>query len=209
MTDPVSAPAPAPPSRAALLRSTIVALVVAAVLLVTVVLPAEYDIDPLGTGRALGLVVLSAPTAAAIPVRSDGLIAHGASYRTDARTFDIEPGGFVEYKYRLEAGRGMVYSWTASDWVRSEMHSERDGAPAGTAEFFEVVERTLFRHGSYVAPFPGIHGWYWLNEGDEPLTVTLHAAGFFSEAIEFREDAPPVPREMRETPQPGGWRPDF
>jgi len=200
---------PPAPSRAALLRSTIVALVVAAIVLVTVVLPAEYDIDPLGTGRALGLVVLSAPSADSIPVRADGLIAHGASYRTDSRSFELEPGGFVEYKYRLEAGRGMVYSWTASNWVRSEMHSERDGAPAGTAEFFEVAERTLFRHGSYVAPFSGIHGWYWLNEGTEPVTVTLHTAGFFSESIEFRADTAPVARAMRETPEPGGWRPDF
>lgn len=200
---------PAPPSRAALLRSTLIALAVAALVLVAVVLPAEYDLDPFGTGRALGLVVLSAPPADAIPVRSDGLIAHNASYRTDRRTFELEPGGFVEYKYRLEAGRGMVYSWTATNWVRSEMHSERDGAPSGTAEFFEVAERTLFRHGSYVAPFPGIHGWYWLNEGDAPVTVTLHTAGFYSESIELGEDTPPVPREMRETPEPGGWRPEF
>jgi hypothetical protein len=207
----VTEPVPAPPSRAALVRSTLVALAVAAVVLVTVVLPAEYDIDPLGTGRALGLVVLGEQPLPAdlIPVRGDGLIAHGASYRTDSRTFELEPGGFVEYKYRLEAGRGMVYSWTATNWVRSEMHSERDGAPSGTAEFFEVAERTLFRHGSYVAPFAGIHGWYWLNEGAGPVTVTLHAAGFFSESIEFREDALPVPREMRETPEPGGWRPAF
>jgi hypothetical protein len=207
----VTDPVPVPPSRAALLRSTLAALVVAAVVLVTVVLPAEYDIDPLGTGRALGLVVLGERPLPAdqIPVRADGLIAHGASYRTDSRTFSLEPGGFVEYKYRLETGRGMVYTWTATNWVRAEMHSERDGAPSGTAEFFEVAERTLFRHGSYIAPFGGIHGWYWLNEGAEPVTVTLHAAGFFSESIEFREDALPAPREMRETPEPGGWRPAF
>jgi hypothetical protein len=198
-----------PPTKAALVRSTLIALVVAGILLVTVVLPAEYDIDPLGTGRMLGLVVLSDPSAAEIPVRSDGIIAHGASYRTDTQSFELAPDGFVEYKYRLEAGRGMVYTWTATDWVRSEMHSEADGAPEGTAEFFEVVDSTLFRHGSYVAPFPGIHGWYWLNEGDEPVTVTIHAAGFFSGSTEFRQDQPPVERELRETPAPGGWRPSF
>ena len=42
-----------------LLKATLISLAVALVLLVTVVLPAEYDIDPLGTGAALGLTGLS------------------------------------------------------------------------------------------------------------------------------------------------------
>lgn len=43
------------PSSAQLLRSTAIAVAAAAAILVTVVLPAEYAIDPTGAGRALGL----------------------------------------------------------------------------------------------------------------------------------------------------------
>lgn len=43
------------PSARKLLRSTLIALAVAGALLVTVVLPAEYAIDPTGMGRMLGL----------------------------------------------------------------------------------------------------------------------------------------------------------
>jgi hypothetical protein len=43
------------PSTAALIKSTILALVAAVVILVTIVLPAEYAIDPTGVGRALKL----------------------------------------------------------------------------------------------------------------------------------------------------------
>ncbi|WP_201842132.1 transmembrane anchor protein [Microvirga zambiensis] len=43
------------PSSAQLLRSTLIAAGVAAAILVTVVLPSEYGIDPTGAGRALGL----------------------------------------------------------------------------------------------------------------------------------------------------------
>ncbi len=43
------------PSTGKLLRSTAIAALIAAVLLVTTVLPAEYGIDPSGVGRALGL----------------------------------------------------------------------------------------------------------------------------------------------------------
>lgn len=43
------------PSTAKLLRSTALAAIVAAGLLVTIILPAEYGIDPTGIGRTLGL----------------------------------------------------------------------------------------------------------------------------------------------------------
>lgn len=46
---------PAAPTPGKLLRSTLVALAVALLLLVTVVFPAEYGIDPTGVGRVLGL----------------------------------------------------------------------------------------------------------------------------------------------------------
>ena len=43
------------PSTGKLLRSTLMAFVIAVTLLITVVLPAEYAIDPTGAGRLLGL----------------------------------------------------------------------------------------------------------------------------------------------------------
>ena len=45
----------ATPSAGALIRSTLLALALAGVLLVTCVLPAEYGVDPTGAGRVLGL----------------------------------------------------------------------------------------------------------------------------------------------------------
>lgn len=198
---------PDPPSKAKLAWATLAALGVAGVVLVSAVLPAEYDIDPLGIGEVLGLRVLSNPGVGTIAVRPDGITAHGSSYRTDHRTFEIAPGSFVEYKYRLEEGRSMVYSWSASYWVRSEMHSEADGSEI--VPTFEVEERTLARHGSYVAPFPGIHGWYWLNETDDTVTVTLDASGFFSTSVELPKGELPTVREIMETPDSAAWRPFF
>lgn len=60
MTDDTTATTTAAPigpvaSAGTLLRSTLIAAVAAAVLLVTVVLPAEYGVDPTGIGRAIGL----------------------------------------------------------------------------------------------------------------------------------------------------------
>jgi hypothetical protein len=52
------------PSTKVIVRATVLALVVAAILLVTAILPAEYGIDPLGTGKALRLTDLSKADAA-------------------------------------------------------------------------------------------------------------------------------------------------
>lgn len=55
MTTPHSTPSGGAPPAGKLLRSTLLAMAVASVLLVTVVLPAEYGIDPTGVGRVIGL----------------------------------------------------------------------------------------------------------------------------------------------------------
>jgi hypothetical protein len=53
MTTPASVPAG--PTLKSLRRAVIVALLTAAVLVITAVLPAEYGVDPTGIGRRLGL----------------------------------------------------------------------------------------------------------------------------------------------------------
>ncbi len=123
-----------------------------------------------------------------IEVRTDGISSRDAAYRTDEITFELAAGEGIEYKYRIEEGETMLYSWSSSGPVRIEMHAEADGQAEGTAEFFEVVESGQTGHGSYTAPFPGIHGWWWLNlSEDDAVTVTLHSSGFYGNATEFRE----------------------
>jgi hypothetical protein len=123
-----------------------------------------------------------------IEVRTDGLSARDDAYRADEITFELKPGEGFEYKYRLEEGETMVYSWVSSSPVRSEMHSEADDQAEGTAEFFEVIESAESANGVFLAPFPGIHGWYWLNPDEEkPVTLTLRSSGFYSYAMEFRD----------------------
>lgn len=181
---------PQAPSIASLALATLAALVVAGVVLIVAVLPAEYGIDPLGIGEAIGLVVLSEPgVPAAGDVRPDGLTAESSLYKEDRISFELEPGGAVEYKYRLEPVQSVVYAWSATGPVRTEMHAEADGRPEGTAEFFEIVDSSDSGQGVYTAPFPGIHGWYWLNLSEEdPITVTLVSSGFYEYAMEFFGD---------------------
>jgi hypothetical protein len=70
--------------------------------------------------------------------------------------------------------------------VQVDFHGEPEGKPRGYAEFYNQSERER-AHGTFVAPAPGIHGWYWKNLSSNPITITLNAVGYFERGTEFRE----------------------
>lgn len=179
-----------------ILWAAIVSMVLAAVVLVTIVLPAEYNLDPLGTGEMLGVLGLSRPPPTAISAEED-------SFRLDSVRFQLAPFESVEYKYRLEQGASLAFSWTADAEVLYDFHAEPDGAEPGFAESFEQ-SRSMGANGTYVAPFPGIHGWFWENRGTSLLEVELVTAGFYSKSIEFRDgdQSDHAPRAARTYLQP-------
>lgn len=199
MTTPFQPAAPpALPSPRKLALTTTIAAAIAAVILITVVLPAEYNLDPLRTGRALGLTRISAPATQVeepLPPAAGQLLApapsgpiglYPADYKVDSAQFVLGPYEFVEYKYRLEQGATMLYSWKSTATVAHDFHGERDSA-RGEAVSFEKKDRRQ-GSGTFTAPFTGIHGWYWENPGGDTITVSVRSAGFYTGALEFRSD---------------------
>jgi len=179
------------PSRARIATATGVSFVVASVLLMTLVLPAEYGIDPLGTGRALGLLDLfSAQDAAPTPEPEDTREPPPRVYKTESTSFTLRPSQAFEYKYRLEKDRGMVYAWKATGKVKYEFHGEPEDHRL-KVQSYEKQEND-FSSGTLSAPFTGIHGWYWENAGEHDLTITLTTAGFYTAANELRPKFDPV-----------------
>lgn len=174
------------------------ALLAAGLVLVIAVLPAEYGVDPLGIGARLGLIALSdvkkgvdAFQASRAEAAGAPIVApHEHRYQDETVAFTLDPREAIEYKYRLEKGEPLLYSWTATAPVNYELHAEPDGAPRGYAESFEKTHAQA-ASGTLTAPFSGIHGWYWENQSGAAVTVTLSAAGFYSMSHEFRKDAAP------------------
>ena len=160
------------PSARRLAWVTIASFAVAVVVVVGVVLPAEYGLDPLGTGSAFGLLGLS---------RVQPIAPEETEYKTDVLELELAPTEWVESTYRLAEGASMLFSWEATGAVSFNFHSAPDGAPPGYAESFDA-EETAGEHVSYIAPFSGIHGWYWENLGSDYVTIRLATAGFYSEA---------------------------
>lgn len=179
------------------------ALLGAGLILVAVVLPAEYGVDPLGAGRKLGLTAMSdvQKNLEAFEATRTGS-AEGApiiapqerSYQQETVEFKLNPRDSIEYKYRLEKGEALLYSWKATAPVHYELHAEPDGAPSGYAESFEKRNAQETASGTLTAPFSGIHGWYWENPGDAEVTVALSAVGFYNMSHEFKKDAEPKTR---------------
>ena len=192
--------------------SVALAIVVAAIVLVVAVLPAEYGIDPTGIGRALGLTELNAPASRTIEVR-DVLggnervrevevpafnepvpLPNPAVHQTEERpiqtrtlTLTLEEGQQTEIKTVLRANKVIVYHWeTDGGLVYTDLHGHD---PAAGQEFFvryrEDQEGATQATGSLVAPFDGEHGWYWLNIHDGPVKITLTVTGFFDDIVDY------------------------
>jgi hypothetical protein len=185
----MTSPAPPPtsvPSGRRLAKATAISILVAGFLLVTTVLPAEYGMDPLGTGRALGLAKLSQPPPT--PPAAGGPISPQQSvFKTDSRELKLGPYGFLEFKYELDKGATMLYDWKSTASVTFNFHADPAGKPKDASESFENGDATEKR-GSYAARFDGIHGWYWENTGGQEITIRLTTAGFYKSAKEFHHD---------------------
>jgi hypothetical protein len=118
------------------------------------------------------------------------------SFKTDSTEFVLGPYEFVEYKYHLEQGASMLYSWKATVPVIHEFHGDRDGTIDEPVSYDK--RDTRGESGSFAAPFSGIHGWYWENPGAESVTISVASAGFYTSAIEFRSDNTRRPHSLDE-----------
>jgi hypothetical protein len=188
------------PSSGQLLRSTVIAVIVASVLLVTVVLPSEYGIDPTRIGRLLGLtqmgeikVALAAEAARdrAVNASKSGpdqnagastapaQTAKGAegSPRTDEMTVTLKPGEGAEIKLAMSKGAKASYQWTSAGGpVNHDTHGDGPGGAAHSYNKGRQVERDS---GEITAPFDGNHGWFWRNRSETDVTITLKTTGTY------------------------------
>jgi hypothetical protein len=191
-------------SAAKIALATVIALIVGSVILVTAVLPAEYGIDPLGTGKALGLMDLANASGKAAPAPSAGgesgaativpvvdgatsagapmvkgtFISQPARYKVDSRVIVLAPGEGMEIKYHLPKGGGLIYSWTATEPVSYEMHGEPDKNPPNTRigyyESYDLDDKVGKNQSHGVFIAPSMGIQGWFWENKTQNEVTLN-----------------------------------
>ena len=172
------------------------AVLAAGVILVLFVLPAEYAVDPFGTGARLGLLdlgvtgkqvdALDAAASTSGTAQAPIVVAQDRRFNTETVTFTLAPREGMEYKYRLDKGEALLYSWNTTPPVNYELHAEPDGAPRGYAQSYEKRNAVGEASGTLTAPFSGIHGWFWENTSDHAVTLTLSTGGFYNLSHVFR-----------------------
>ncbi len=186
------------PSKAQLARSSVIAFVTAIALAVTVVLPAEYAVDPTGVGKVLGLTEMGEirlelqeefendehhsqiPNLFKTLASSlSGLLISNAyaQGQGDVVEFTLNPGDTYEVKLTMKEGDEVAFTMAVSGGrVNYDLHAHGNGESIS----YEKGRGSSGSEGSFVAAFDGAHGWFWRNRDDKTATVTLSLQGTYA-----------------------------
>lgn len=187
------------PTSAQLVKSTVIAAASAAAILVAVVLPAEYGIDPTGAGRVLGLTEMGeiksqlyeeAEADRRMEAEQSSLLDDllglfvGAAYAQEApvwqdeTTFTLQPGESAEWKMVMEKGAEADFQMIVEGGrVNFDLH----GHGGGKSVTYARGRGAEGGEGSLTADFAGEHGWFWRNRDSSPVTVTIRVRGDYAE----------------------------
>ncbi len=195
------------PTSAQLIRSTIYAAIAAVAILVTIVLPSEYGIDPTGFGKAVGLAEMGdikvqlaeeAEADRLLELQNGGLqeeqssvgggifgffvsAAHAQTLEpewTDDYSVTLAPGEGVEVKLVMEEGAEAEFKWVAENGV---VNFDLHGDGGGENISYEKGRAVPGDEGVLTAAFTGNHGWFWRNRDGQDVKVTLLVRGDYSE----------------------------
>jgi hypothetical protein len=198
------------PSTSKLIKSTILAAVAAGVLLVTVVMPAEYGIDPTGIGNAIGLkkmgdikVNLAEEVAEDksnnIAVKDDdepaqavvAITPKAESADTNLTILNHEmqvtlaPNESTEIKVKTSKNNKVQYTWwTDSGKAFFDLHGDSKKQNINYHSYEKGTEQQ--KEGEIIAAFDGSHGWYWRNRTSKTITITIKTRGEYTEIIHFK-----------------------
>lgn len=191
------------PTSRQLVRSTVLAAIAAVVLLVAVVLPAEYGIDPTGIGKVLRMTEMgtvkkqlaaeaaadataTAPNATSPAAQSAAVgeikppvkvVAPTAQWR-DETPFTLVAGQGLEIKLVMVQGAKAQYAWTVDG---GEVNFDTHGDGPGKSISYEKGRGVSTKDGVLEAAFTGNHGWYWRNRGKADVKVILRTRGEYTE----------------------------
>ena len=196
------------PSATKLVKSTLVAITFAIIILVTAVLPAEYGIDPTGVGNVLGLTKMGeikvslAQEAAAEMVTATAKVMKTEtqevakpvakasentvetqvqkSVKSDSITLSLAPDQGREVKVVMIKGGKVSYQWkTSNGRANFDVHGD---SKKHRIDYFNYSKgSSVSDSGVLEAKFDGNHGWFWRNRTGKTMTITLEVEGEFTE----------------------------
>lgn len=197
------------PSTRQLIKSTIIAIISAIVILVTIVLPSEYAIDPTGVGKVLNLTEMGeikqqlhaeAEADRQLELQNSetddnsstlldslfGLIVGSANAQSASETwtetvsYTLTPGEGIEVKLVMQKSAEAEFQWIAEV---GNLNYDLHGDGSGNEISYEKGRAVPGHDGVLKAAFTGNHGWFWRNRDSQDVTVTLSVRGAYSEVV--------------------------
>ena len=112
-----------------------------------------------------------------------------APFHTETIVIELEDLGEVEHKFIMREGMNFVYSWEVKDAVGDGVYYDFHGHPqsADVEAFPDGFEMAYSKSegaqqsGSFRAPFDGLHGFYFMNLEEGPITIELNVTGYFDD----------------------------
>lgn len=198
------------PGTAQLIKSTIIALVTALVILVTIVLPAEYAIDPTGVGRMLKLSEMGeikkqlAAEAERDQQKHQDPAKPGARLmqtifaelfigkaHAQAASQPAQPARTDETVITLNPTEGVEWKMAMGQGAQAQyswtvqggvVNYDLHGTPrAGKEQSYKAARGIASDEGTFTARFDGTHGWFFRNRGKQPVTITLRTSGAYAD----------------------------
>lgn len=173
------------PRKALLIGGAVVTLAAAGA--VMFVLPAETGWDPTGVGTATGLVKIANPVNPALELGQARMATQEVLLLsdtappaepgvTDVWEYELAPFDSIEFKYTIPQGARIAFRWEGSGPLDYDMHAHPFDGGTDLTESFSIAEAQMMQ-GIYIAPFTGIHGWFWQNRSMNNVTLRLEASG--------------------------------
>lgn len=196
------------PSTVKLIKSTIIAFIIATVILITVVLPAEYGVDPTGVGEFIGLLKMGEIKVSLAHEAAEGRatrkvempqginnvkpaiepvveeVKKKLNLNSDKITITLKPNEGKEIKLAMKKGKQVNFVWY-TDGGKANFDSHADSKVLKIS-YHNYEKGSLERNeGVLEAAFDGNHGWFWRNRTSESMLVTLEVNGNYTDVLQF------------------------
>jgi len=121
-----------------------------------------------------------------IPLADNVFFEDGPEFNSDIIEIPLFALSDLEYKLDMKRGAAISYQWEAHNLQEPELlltefhgHTIRTSGAPGDVMFYKIG-RNSSSDGYMVAPFDGIHGWYFSNESNEDISIVLTVSGFYT-----------------------------
>lgn len=187
------------PTTKQLIKSTLIAFVAAVILLMVVVYPAEYGVDPTGLGEKLGLKKMGEIKTSLMAESQEeektekksekinsGTIDNSNKNETSSKLsenskqekmeFTLKPDQAVELKATMKKGDIVEYTWmTNQGKANFDVHGDSEALKINYHNYEKGSLKE--KKGIIEAAFDGNHGWFWRNRSGRTLTITIEVSG--------------------------------